>query len=246
MPPYKKPPYADGEKPYINQYPFVINNDNFKKARIPKTDGVDLFGYPGEAIDVGGFVSIGPVGKRKVSATIEENPNTALVRYDYEMENGADEPLFQFTLEAPASALVNIDSPPGWQFVLWDSDATPDMTPDAIQSVPFGEVPDDMNIDVTQPMEGVLWFTLTNPLLSNSTLSGFSFEASNIYPVVDDLSLAMLSNGRSTAVDASSQGLVTEFLFAPGPLVPEPTAGLGAILPLLLARRRSKETRRIR
>ena len=236
QPPFKKPPYAAGETPYIDEYPYELAT-SFKRMKIPKTEGVDLFSYAADHVLVDRFYAVLPRGKSKMSGNFELLPGTGLARYSYEVENMDFDPIFQLALQVDVPfSLADVMSPDGWSATLWNSVLTPDITPDSVFAPELGV--DQDGINNSEPTLGILWSTESLPVLSNSSLAGFSYTVSDKFLPAELASLTILSDGRSLIGDPDSEGLVSEINFTLGPSASAPEPGtawlvlLGALLEL--------------
>lgn len=216
--PADKPPY---DKSYFSEYDITIGADG--RVKIPKKAGVDLFGYDADHVSLEGFWAVSPGQSTRVRDSVRPG-SPGMNEYSYQVENMTFDPIFQFALEVQVPfSLASVSAPAGWQFTFWDPALTPDVTPSAPQLTEPGTPLDPGFSDWDPTIEGILWYTFTDPLLSASLLDGFAFEVSNVFRHGEFAALAALSDGLSLHVDPDSPNLLTEFAVTSGPLrMPEP------------------------
>jgi len=217
--PYQAPPYAN-PPPFINQYPLTVNQGRATIAN-PGDGSVDLFGggyNNATSMTVYEFYNIHPGAKAKVNI----KPKAGLGfdnTYDSDVSNASFAPIYQYVqeVETPIDAA---SAPPGWTAVPWNSGITPDVT-----APPFQSAQPPYDTDPLQPLNlptlnGILYYTATNPILPGSDLNGFSFDSSQAYSAQAEDSMSFISDGVSAALNAGTTGLTSELLFPT--LVPEP------------------------
>ena len=231
--PGNEPPY---KKSYFNEYDITIDEND--QVRIPKKEGVDLFGYNADHITLDGFWDISPGEATKVRDSTKPGKTPGMTQYDYEVENMTFDPIFQFALEVQVPFSIDtIKSPDEWSFLLWDPSLTPDVFPLPPQ-LPEPEAPFCLS-DWTPSISGIFWYTTISPIMPGSLLDGFSFEVSSKWPHSEFGIMSALSDGLSIYLDNSSTGLVTEYGSTSGPIVPEPstllllTSGLVGVVALM-------------
>lgn len=216
--PGNKPPY---DKSYFDEYEIEVDAQG--RVKIPKKAGVNLFGYDADHITLDGFWDVSPGQGTNVRDSVKpgKTPNTN--EYSYEVENLSFEPIFQFALEVQVP-FDDISAPFGWNFDLWDPTLTPDVTPAPPQLKEPGQDQDPGFSEWDSAIDGILWSTTANPIMPGSSLDGFTFEVSDIFPHGEFAAMAGLSDGLSGFLDSTSSGLVTEFVITSGPMrIPEPT-----------------------
>lgn len=215
-PPYKKPPYAANEKAYIKEYPYEVIAAT-KRMKIPKAEGIDLFTYDADHIQIGDFFAVAPAGKTQINGKVGAASQADMNRYEYVLENTAFDPIFQFALETLVPfSLDNVGAPTGWSVAIWNSAATPDITPLPVFAPEFGDEQDGEYAGT--PSRGILWTTAVAPVLAGESLEGFFFEVSSSYPSAQRAGFTVLSNGLSRFDSASGAGLISEYSIAPGPV----------------------------
>ncbi len=237
--PYKKPPYGQGETPYINQYPMTVEQGRLTIPN-PGDGSVELFGGAtygaANRMQMGDFYAIHPKAKARVQMRTKQS-----VGFDFtftsQVHNDTFEPIYQYIQEVE-TPISGVTAPAGWTAIPWTYTQTPDVT-----RLPFSSAPppfeNDSPIDVEPViLQGILFYTTSDPILPGSDLDGFSFDTSQAFAGMAQDAMSFLSNGRSLSVDASTTGLTTELLFPT--FVPEP--GSIALLAMgtgLLLRRRN-------
>jgi hypothetical protein len=239
--PSQAPPYAN-PPPFINQYPMNVNANG--KAVIPNPgDGsVDLFGGAKYGAATGmtlfEFYNIHPKAKAKVKMKAKAGAGLDY-NYDSDVENESFAPIYQYVQEAetPIDAAT---APPGWTAVPWNYTNTPDVT-----ALPYESAQPPYENDPLQPippqtLNGILYYTTSNPILPGSDLDGFSFDSSLAFEGMAEDSMSVVSDGVSSWINTSTTGLTSEALF-PTLTVPEPGAFavLLAAASVLLMRRSS-------
>ncbi len=249
VPPFKAPPYAANEKPYINSY-LMSQGATGRMAIIPAdqnqvadAETAELFqgNTYGKAtrMTLTEFYSIHPtakaraeIKKKKAGGIAPPDGKTRAAvasfdsTYDVKVSNDSFTPIYQFIqqVETPIDAST---APAGWQAVPWSSLYTGDITgAPPLSSPPPDEeetVPDD-----EPALHGVLWYTNTLPIFPGQQLEGFSFNTSDSFDAMAEDSLSVVSDGVSSYIDASSDGQISEAFSAT--LVPEPAGAMGVLL----------------
>jgi hypothetical protein len=236
--PYKKPPYAQGETPYINQYPITVDNGRVAIPN-PGDNSVELFAGPmfgaANRMTMGDFYAIHPKAKARVQMRNKQSVGFDFT-YTSDIHNDTFEPIYQYIQEVE-TPISNVTAPPGWTAIPWSYLQTPDVTRLPISGAP-SPFENDPPIDVTPvTLQGILFYTTTNPVLPGNNLDGFSFDSSQAFALQAEDAMSFLSDGRSFSVDAATTGLTTELLFPT--MVPEPASlALFALGSLLLLRQR--------
>jgi hypothetical protein len=214
MPPYKKPPYAEGEEPYINEYPMEVVSS---RASIPNPgDGtVELFrgNKYGEAdrMAMSEFFNIHPRARAKVEIRRGQGMDFN-VSYFVHVTNDSFEPIFQYIQEVE-TPIDDVTAPPGWQAVPWTSTSTPDITRPPFQSAPPPYEDDPIEPPNLPVQNGILWYSRTDPILPGDTAWGFVFDTSAAFDDQLEDSMSFVSSALSVLVDPESPGLATELLF---------------------------------
>lgn len=234
-PPYKKPPYGEGETPYIEQYNITLTDRG--RIEIPKDKNKDanLFRYDARYISMDSMVAFAtqPAAKMQNKRIV---PGQKGLSYQYEVENFDFEPIVQVVMEIPVPVeLDTVAAPEGWSFIQWDPTGTPDVTPAPTALSEPGQEQDEGYDAWTSLYKGLLWYT-TDPnagILPGQILEGFSFEADDTYPVGELEIVGGVGNNLTTAIDPDSDHLTTEFYPLTGP-VPEPATALLFLLALAL------------
>jgi hypothetical protein len=241
MAPFKLPPYAANETPYINQYPMTVTND--KRVRIPNPgDGsVDIFAGAkygaADFMSMGDFYAIHPKAKARVQMKAKQGTGFDLT-YTSDVSNDTFEPIYQYIQEVE-TPITSVTAPPGWTAVPWSYLNTPDVTrlPLASAPPPYENDPIDPVDPVT--LQGILYYTTSEPVMPGNDLDGFSFEGSQAFSSQAEDSMSIVSDGRSTFVDAMTTGLTSEVIYPT--LVPEPgTATLFVLAATVLLARRGR------
>ena len=203
-------------KSFFNEYNITNTTSNQMKIPNSTNKGADVFGFKADHLLVDGFWAISP--KDNKTSRVEDKrvrtENPKIDEYQYTVFNHGDESIYQFALEIQVP-FYNIQTPAGWSWQPWDPALTPDITPAPSFLQPPGEQP--VEVLWLPPWNGVIWYTETNPILTDNELDGFSYQVDSHWEHSETASFSGLSNGISEYLGSTSSGLTTEFDLVSGP-----------------------------
>jgi hypothetical protein len=260
MPPYKAPPYAAGEEPYIDTYNISLQPGAFNRKRlwIPSGPNVNLFNrVPADHISLDAIDSIenpktavggGPKAPAKPLSSTRAGPKSSgssQQEYDYTVSVDAtnEYSVQQFFLQVQVPfSMSSVVAPTGWNFIPWDPTQTPEITPIPQPITADGPIVDPDAGDWTPDFNGILFYTLSsaNAVDPGNMLGGFGFSTDAAYPFQEDSNFAGVSSSPVALVNSLYEGSSTEYTFVGGPVVPEPGAMFICLVACVSLRRRMR------